>query len=415
MMMFASHDQEVRIHDSQHEKGAPSLNRIDRLIQIVDLQGRTIAKSHNLGLSTLPIQRLVAGFSKNIEFATIKHFANEPMRVVIYPVERNHHRYFILVAGSLDDIHQTLDSATFIFVTMTVVLALAITLAGAIPIKRVFQVIDNIVTKTKGISKDSLNLRLQYDDSSDEISALIKTLNEMLSRLEQSFLLQKTFTAHASHELKSPLSRMRTEIEVTLRRTRDSDFYLQTLQSCLVEVENLTNIVNGLLLLAELDAGQTAHHNETLALDDLVNAAVKLQETALREKAIQLNYKSASTIEVKTHREFATLILSNILDNAIKYSPPGSPISLVINSRQSSVELSIIDAGSGIAGDEIAFIFDRFFRGRETLNKQIPGCGLGLALVKILADFSDCTVSASSQDGCGACFTLKWETQAGVS
>lgn len=408
MMMFAHDEQEIRVHDSQHEKETPSLSRIDRLIQIVDPQGFTIAKSHNLGNANLPIQKLRSRFGKDIQFATVKHFANEPLRVVIYPVEKNHHRYFIIVAGSLDDIHQTLDSATFTFVSMTIVLALAITWASAIPIKRLLKVIDHIVTKAKEISQDSLNLRLPHDDGQDEISKLIETLNEMLSRLEQSFLIQKSFTAHASHELRSPLSRMRTDIEVTLRRSRDSQTYLQTVQSCLVEVENLTNIVHGLMLLAELDAKQTLERHELVSVTGLVNAAVRLQENAFREKGIQLNLILENEFEVRTHREFATLIISNILDNAVKYSPAGTSILVKSSSNQGRIELNIIDAGDGFLQDELPFIFDRFFRGRESLKKQIPGCGLGLALVKILAEFSGCVVTASQHSGGGACFTIKW-------
>jgi two-component system OmpR family sensor kinase len=401
---------DIRIHDRQHDKNFIALNRLDRLVEIVDEQGQSLAKSRNLGETSIPITPQALKQHAPASFETIDNFHNEPLRVVVFPVYKNNHYYYVLVAGSMDDIDHILNRATLIFILMAVALACAILWAGRLPIDRTLKVIQSIVSQTRDIHQESLNQRLSNDHTDDEIGELINTLNAMLERLENAFTIQKSFTSHASHELKSPLSRMRTDIEIALRRSRDKEVYQEVLRSCLDEVDHLTKMLNSMLLLAQLDSNIESLEQARWPLHSLITEVLQPYQQRIHQQALTVTCEIPEDITVITNREFALLMIGNLVENAVKFTL-NQQIMLEATQNDTGVQLKITDFGPGIPADEVPFIFDRFYRGRAVQN-EIPGSGLGLALVKTLTQYCLCTVTLSPHPAGGCMFTIAWAPQA---
>lgn len=409
----------IRVHEPPGGSAPPSLTRLDRLVQIIDQQGTVLARSANLGTEDLPappalLARLAAGHTV---FDTLPDVSEEPLRMVSVPTTVHGRHYAVQAAGSLDDVNHTLQSAAILFAAMAVALLAALGWAGARLSRQLFVAIDDIVEQAGAIEDGQLHRRLPHPGSDDEIGHLVTTLNAMLERIERAFESQRRFTADASHELRSPLSRLRAEIEITLRRPRASDDYVSALHSCLEEVEHLTTVVEELLMLARIDAGQERSNGATLSLAQLVRDTVQRCAAQASERAVHISVTDALPAPVQADRASLGLVLRNIVDNAIKFSPPGGRIVIHLGwaadagaahaatAEAGSVHATMVtvsDQGSGIADDELPFVFERFFRGSGARAGAVSGVGLGLALSQAIMQNYGGRIEVANRPGGGA-------------
>src|SRR3989442_10146433 len=175
---------------------------------------------------------------------------------------------------SRDDGYAVLGFGRGLSLGMSRVTLAGIGLPGALPARRALRQIDEMVTRARRIGEANLVERLPHPGPRDEIGRLGETLNDMLDRLERSFEVQRRFTADASHELRSPLSRLRAELEVTLRRPRRAGEYEETLRSCLDEVQRIQGLIEELLGLPRIDARQEPEPAKPIAVSEIVEAAV---------------------------------------------------------------------------------------------------------------------------------------------
>ena len=400
----------VRVHDSVPGITQPSLARLDRLVQIVDSNGEVLARSTNLGAATLPappslLRRLGGGHAV---FVTLPDTREEPLRMVTVPAHAGAKPLAVQVAGSLDDVDQLMRSAALLFAVLAAALLAAVGYAGAVLTRGAFHAIDNIVEQARHIGEANLVERLPHPGTDDEIGHLADTLNAMLARLEGAFDTQRRFTADASHELRSPLSRLRTEIEVALRRPRSESDYVETLRSCLDEVQRLTTLVEDLLSLARLDAGApawTAPPRDALTLAR--DCIARILPAAL-EKQVTINLLGDDNSSAQIGLAPATLVLSNLIDNAVKFSPVGGRVMVSVARTGFSVAITVTDEGPGIDPGELPFLFDRFYRGAGA-RASTPGAGLGLALSQAVMQahggYIDVVDSAAVGATAGARFT----------
>jgi hypothetical protein len=232
----------IGVHEFAPGTGPPSFRRLDRFVQIVSLDGEVLAWSANLGTARLPVSPVMLGRLRagEVAFQTLDHFGEEPIRVVALPLTAGNTPVGVLVAGSLDDAYSVLAAGRWLFLGLTLLLVAAVALTSVLFARRALRPISEIVAQARRIGETGLGERLPHLRSHDELGRLIDTLNDMLARIERSMDTQRRFTADASHELRSPLSRLRAELEATLRRPRESADYRETLRSCLEEVERLS-------------------------------------------------------------------------------------------------------------------------------------------------------------------------------
>ncbi|MRW93617.1 HAMP domain-containing protein [Duganella sp. FT80W] len=399
----------VRVHEAPTGSAPPSLTRIDRLVQIIDGNGHALARSSNLGSENLPapaalLAQLAAGATI---FDTLPDTSEEPLRMVSVPTHAHGRSYAVQVAGSLDDVNHTLQSAAFLFTGMAVALLAALGWAGSRLSRKLFVAIENIVDQAHRIGDSNLHQRLPHPGDDDEIGHLVNTLNAMLERLEQGFEMQRRFTADASHELRSPLSRLRAEIEITLRRPRENSDYVAALRSCLDEVERLTTLVEELLMLARIDGGQERPQAELASLDSLAADAVSRMAPVAQDKQVALMLVNELVAPVQVDRGPLSLVLRNLLDNAIKFSPAGGCVTLRMLADHDGTRLTITDQGPGIDEAEMPFVFDRFFRGSRPRAGEVDGFGLGLALSQAIMHAYGGKLEAANQPGGGALFIMR--------
>ncbi|MDQ2820188.1 MAG: ATP-binding protein [Pseudomonadota bacterium] len=406
-VMLADGRGPVTVHDSGPDNTPPSLARLDRLVQIIDARGTVLARSANLNVATLPAPpALLARLADGVPlFDTLPDAREEPLRMVTVPVRAGGQLLAVQVAGSLDDIDHLMQAAALLFGTMAAALLATLGYAGARLTRGTLHAIDGMVDQAHRIGEASLHERLPHPGTDDEMGHLAGTLNAMLDRLEHAFDMQRRFTADASHELRSPMSRLRTEIEVTLRRPRAEAEYVETLRSCLDEVQHLTGLVEELLLIARFDAGENSGPSASADAATLVADCVRRALPAALEKDVAITLHAAPDLALQIPLAPATLVLTNLIDNAVKFSPPGRQVTVTMAQDGAGLGITVADQGPGIDPAELPFLFERFYRG-AVARATVPGVGLGLALAHALAQQHGWRIGAANAASGGARFTL---------
>jgi two-component system, OmpR family, sensor kinase len=399
-----------RVHEVAPGTSGPSFIRLDKFVQITDAEGRVVSKSATLGESSLPLsQALVAGLREGeIAVETRNDVGGEPVRLLSLPVKLHGRRYIIQVAASLDDAYAVLREARLLFLGMALAILAAVVATGALLAQKILRPIDRIVTRARLIGESRLAERLPHPGGRDEIGRLVETLNEMLARLERSFEAQRRFTSDASHELRSPLSRLRAELEVTLRRRRESSEYEEALRSSLDEVERLSRLTEDLLMLARLDADGTVEMpTEPVPLLPILEEALQRVGAIARSRDVTVLLEPGPAVSVRVSAGATSLVVSNVLDNAVKFSPPGSRVTVGVAADREAAVVAVTDNGPGISEDEIPQIFERFYRGQASRSAGAPGVGLGLAICRsVLAGWGG-AITVTSDGGLGATVSVR--------
>ena len=397
----------VRVHDIAPGAGPPSFARLDKFVQITDLDGRVAARSMTLGTASLPTSPGLLARLRDGEtvFATVTDFGEEPIRMVSLPVEVGGTRYAIHVAMSLDDAYAVTRAGRWLFLGMSLVILTAIGLTSALLATNALRPIDRMVRRARSIGEANLADRLPHPGTVDEIGRLVETLNEMLGRLEQSFEVQRRFTADASHELRSPLSRLRAELEVTLRRPRSPGEYEETLRSCLEEVQRVQDLIEELLELARIDA-QQPESAKPVAITDIVEAAVAVVRPKAEQHGVAVAVGGLPELLVHAAPVAAKVALANILDNAVKFSPSGGQVTIAVAAAPAEAIIAVSDMGPGVSPEDAGRLFQRFFRGKASRSTDAPGVGLGLAISRALVERQGGHISVDARAETGATFSL---------
>ena len=397
----------VRVHDIAPGAGPPSFVRLDKFVQITDLDGRVAARSTTLGTASLPTSLGLLARLRDGEtvFATVTDFGEEPIRMVSLPVEVGGKRYAIHVAMSLDDAYAVTRAGRWLFLGMSLVILTAIGLTSALLATNALRPIDRMVRRARSIGEANLADRLPHPGTVDEIGRLVETLNEMLGRLEQSFEVQRRFTADASHELRSPLSRLRAELEVTLRRPRSPGEYEETLRSCLEEVQRVQDLIEELLELARIDA-QQPESAKPVAITDIVEAAVAVVRPKAQQHGVAVAVGGLPELLVHAAPVAAKVALANILDNAVKFSPSGGRVTIAVAAAPAEAIIAVSDTGPGVSPEDAGRLFQRFFRGKASRSTDAPGVGLGLAISRALVERQGGHISVDARAETGATFSV---------
>jgi len=256
------------------------------------------------------------------------------------------------------------------------------------------------------ISGEHLDERLQETGSGDELDRLAKTLNDMLGRLDDAFHQMRQFSADASHELQTPLTILKGEMEVALRSQRSSEEYQGVLKSGLEEIDRINHLVEGLLLLARADAGVLRLDLRTVELKELLQEICEQMKVVADDHSISFQPSSLETVSVLGDREHLRRLLLNLVDNAIKYTPAGGSVTLSLQSEKDWASLRISDTGIGLSQDEQQRIFSRFHRATETRSRDEKGVGLGLSIARSIAKAHGGRIQVESTPGQGSTFTV---------
>ena len=345
----------------------------------------------------------------NLMYATTekKEFGASPLRVILFPVRGPN---IVQVAISMEDTEIALRRITIIMIIAGALLMLLASLGGNFIIRTALRPVKSVVQTAKDISADDLSLRIESGRRQDEIGELVDTFNDMISRLEESVKKIKQFSGDVSHELRTPLTIIRGEIEVLLRKDRNKDEYEKTLKSTLEEAAYLERIIDDLLFLSRVEALERKEFSDTVNLDEILLNVAESQEMAAKRKGIALDIAQVEPAEIKGEEILLERMIANLIDNAIRYTPPGGRVEVALETKSGSPALKVQDTGIGIPEESLPLIFDRFYVVDKSRSKETGGLGLGLSIVKRVADSHRATIDVKSEENRGTTFLIRFPT-----
>lgn len=326
-----------------------------------------------------------------------------------------HGRHFTVQTGvPMDDVSQTVTLFRRYLVMFAPLILLAASLVGYWVSTRALSPVDALTRTARTISGSDLSRRLEPLHTGDELQRLSDTLNEMLSRIETAFLRITQFTADASHELRTPISLIRTEAEIALRKSRTQEEYRDTLFHILREAETTTSMVEKLLSLARADSGREVLEIRPVDLRGAVLRAAAEWRTVARSRALGFS-ENVPDVDLNVVGDKTALqqLLNILLDNAVKYTPAPGQINLSLEERGDKALLKVVDSGIGIALEDQKRIFERFYRADKARSRELGGAGLGLAIALWIVQQHNGSIAVESTPGQGSAFEVQLSLERG--
>jgi signal transduction histidine kinase len=240
-----------------------------------------------------------------------------------------------------------------------------------------------IAAVTRRVADGDLSARVDTVVGSAELARLQIDINRMCTQLDSLFSAQRRFVAHAAHELRSPLTRLYGELSLALRRTRSAEEYRFTIEQALDATRRLKLLAEDLLELARLDA-HTDEPWRDVSLTEVMESAAQSVAEDVREKRVALDLK-VPAVTVRTRRTDLERMLRNLLENAVRHSPPEGKVSVSASTSSSGVVVLVADGGSGVQPADRPRVFEPFWRGADQTASGAPGAGLGLAIARQIA------------------------------
>ncbi len=272
--------------------------------------------------------------------------------------------------------------------------------------KKALRPVDCMIKELQQIETDNLEKRLTIYPVKDEISELSGVINEMLTRLENSFNQVRKFTTDASHELRTPIAIMKAGIEVALSRERDVQGYQQVIVNTLEDLGRLSRIIESLFMLARADAGQYQIHIERMDLCPVITDVAEQLKLVAEPKNISVSIEKTENTFIQGDELLIRMLLLNLADNAMKYTPADGKIKASIGKDHGCVRIVVEDNGMGISPEDIPHIFDRFYRANKAGATNSTGSGLGLSICQWIVKAHHGTITVESELQKGSVFIV---------
>jgi heavy metal sensor kinase len=316
-------------------------------------------------------------------------------------------RNFVIEEGfSEGPIRTTLEAWLTVLVLGLLLLIVGAALGGFWLAQKALHPVDQIIGSAQRISSLNLSERLPVHHTGDELERLSIALNSMIGRLDDAFQQTRRFLADASHELRTPLTMMQAELEAIHERSDLKPNIRELAASGLHEVQRLKTIVEGLLALSRLDAGEALEQRTPVDLAELAATTAEQMCLLAEDKGISVMCHSGTKVMVEGDRSRLKQVMVNLLDNAIKYTPSGGNVTVNVFTKEDKAVTEVRDDGIGIPREAVPRVFDRFFRVDKARSREEGGAGLGLAIVKSICVAHGGRVEVQSEEGAGSRFTV---------
>jgi len=267
--------------------------------------------------------------------------------------------------------------------------------------------VDEITQSAERITSRNLSERLPVAETGDEIERLSVGLNRMIARLDESFQHIHRFSADASHELRTPLTILRGELEAAVQQPKIAPELRETLGSALEETERLSRIVENLMAIARLDAGEAKVEFAQFDLAELTSGTTEQMRLLAEDKNVGLLCEAERQVRVEGDRARLKQVIVNLVDNAIKYTPAGGLVGVKVWASDGRAVLEVSDNGVGIPPEALPHIFERFYRVDKARSRQMGGAGLGLSIIKAIVMAHGGQVKVESVEGRGSRFFVE--------
>src|SRR5205809_1627770 len=321
--------------------------------------------------------------------------------------DRTGARYLIETGAPYDQVERVLRGLLISFgIAFPLIVGAAIG-GGYVLMRNALRPMDEIATTAERITSRNLNERLPVVATGDEVEKLSVSLNRMIDRLEDAFHHISRFSADAAHEIRTPLAIIRGELENALQLPEISVELRETIGSALEEAERLSRIVEQLLEMSRLEAGETLVERTRFDFTEMTRTTVEQMRLLAEEKNLQLRFERVQPVDIEGDPLRLKQIVVNLVDNAIKYTPSGGSVSVSTFPQDGRVVLEVADTGIGVPKEATSQIFDRFFRVDKARSRPLGGTGLGLAIVKSICTAYNGSVTVRSAEGTGAIFRVE--------
>ena len=368
---------------------AAQVRELNRYAQVWSASGESLLRTQyitgDLPLDTMALERAATGRLVTID----QRFQGMPIRSLYYPLERMgpaHARHVLQVSAPLAGRDQLLRQLAWLLAALTLLAGGASFAGGWWLGGRMVRPVHEVMDQAESMSAGTLGRRITARADTREYERLVAVLNGMLARLERAFESQRRFTADASHELRGPLTALRGEVEVALRRERDPEEYRRVLASSLQEVDRLTQLAEDLLTLARSDAGVMQPRLQVTDLSARAAAVADRLGPRAEAKAIELRVEATPRTEALVDPGLVDQLLWNLVENAIKFTPAGGRVYVRVAEAEGAVILEVADTGPGLPDDALERVFERFYRAdaARTPAGDASGTGLGLSIVRAI-------------------------------
>ncbi|MGH2665596.1 sensor histidine kinase [Flavobacterium sp.] len=350
-------------------------------VQITGIDGVSIEKSPNLNGHSLNLNKEVS----EIFYTTI--FKDQIIRQAQVPIIiKGKTEAYLLIAMSLEDATSVLNNLSRVLYILYPIVLLILFIFARFIAGRSIKPVNSIIETSNLITRDNLKYRITLPQNKDELYQLSSNINSLLDRIESAVQREKQFTSDASHELRTPLAIIKGTLEVLIRKPRDKEEYKDKITFCISEVDRLNTLVDELLLLARFENQKQNIKQESVYLNALVLDT--LTRYSRETNLLKINCKTSfeDDFYVTSDYDMITIIVSNLISNALKYCNENGSLSLCLSKENGNIIFQISNSGIGIQKEEIEKIFNPFFRSDATKISRIEGTGLGLSIVKRLCD-----------------------------
>ena len=318
-----------------------------------------------------------------------------------------HTALVMTAAVSLRGVESTLSNLALALAGLSAALLVLAALLARRLCRRALRPVTHMAQAARSMSAADLGVRLPAAGTGDELEDLGRAFNDLLGRVEEAFERQRRFTGDASHQLRTPLTAMLGQLEVAQRRERPAGEYRAALTVAHGQAERLRRIVEALLFLARADAEARLPNLERVELGEWLADHLRHWDTHPRRSDLRIDLAPGPPRWVRAQPALLGQLLDNLLDNACKYSEPDTPVTVRVADVPGAITLAVEDAGRGIAPEELAHVFEPFYRSAQARRLGRTGVGLGLAVAQRIASALGGSLSVASEPGKGSRFLLR--------
>ena len=379
-----------------------------KYLQVRDENGNWLFRSKRMVAENpdLPAPALLPTAGQIANF----HQGTRYVRVLAYPITVRGVRYSVQTGIALNKSMVLVANFRNGLLLLAPVVILLAALGGHVMSRKALRPVAELAREARRINDRNLDIRLPVSRATDEISDLSHTLNQMLERIDKAFASVRAFTGNASHELRTPISLLRTEIEVALYRPRNSEEYRVILGRLHAETVRMTTLVEGLLALARADGGAETMTLAPMSVNALFRQVSEVCTPAMNKAMLDFRVDTPDeNLLALGDNQSVSRLLSILLENAGKFTAPGGAVRLCAAIEDERILLAVEDTGIGIAPEHMERIFDRFYRATPEDESVPAGSGLGLSLAKWIAERHGTTLSVQSAVGKGSRFSFSLE------
>ena len=328
---------------------------------------------------------------------------------VIYDEKKKPHvPYYVAIGHNLSRDESLVRRFTTTSIWLVPVMAVAGCILGWVLSGLFLRPVLSVARTAQNITGSNLSLRIPERGAGDELDYLISTFNKMIERLESSFQQIRQFSTDVSHELRTPITAIRGQLEVAMFTAKTPDQYQEAILNALQDIERLSQIVRALLLLSQAESGQVVLQKTRLDLAAVVRDIVDQFQIPAEAQQVRLESRLPHDCALNADRVQIERMLSNLLSNALKFTPPGGTVRALLRADADDIELVVEDTGCGISAEALPYIFERFYRvrGKEEESSPEKGLGLGLSFVAWIVKAHGGEIHVESTPGKGSRFIV---------